>query len=63
MPLSAGTRLGHYDVSALLGEGGMAQVWQATRRYDRDFSTADARIQYRGGRWLTRGGITCVIEP
>ena len=28
MSLSPGTRLGHYDVTALLGEGG--QVWQAT---------------------------------
>ena len=26
MPLSPGTRLGHYDVTALIGEGGMGQV-------------------------------------
>ena len=30
MPLSPGTRLGHYDVVALIGEGGMGQVRQAT---------------------------------
>ena len=30
MPLSVGTRLWHYDVTALIGEGGMGQVWRAT---------------------------------
>ena len=30
MPLSVGTRLGHYDITALIGEGGMGQVYQAT---------------------------------
>ncbi len=29
MSLAVGTRLGHYDVTALLGEGGMGQVRQA----------------------------------
>ncbi len=30
MALSVGDRLGHYDVTALIGEGGMGQVYQAT---------------------------------
>ena len=30
MSLSPDTRLGHYDVTALIGAGGMGQVWQAT---------------------------------
>ena len=29
MPLDVGSRLGHYDVTALIGEGGMGQVYRA----------------------------------
>ena len=36
MALNVGSRLGHYDVTALIGEGGMGQVYQATdTRLDR----------------------------
>ena len=30
MALDVGSRLGHYDVTALIGDGGMGQVYQAT---------------------------------
>ena len=30
MPLNVGTRLGHYAVTALIGEGGMGKVYRAT---------------------------------
>ena len=30
MALTVGSRLGHYNVTTLIGEGGMGQVYQAT---------------------------------
>ena len=30
MALEVGSRLDHYEVTALIGEGGMGQVYQAT---------------------------------
>ena len=37
MALNVGTRLGHYDVTALIGEGGMGQVYRARdTKLDRD---------------------------
>ena len=32
MPLTVGDRLGHYDVTAKIGEGGMGEVYRATGR-------------------------------
>ena len=29
MPLNVGARLGHYDVTALIGQGGMGEVYRA----------------------------------
>ena len=31
MALEVGSRLGHYDVTALIGEGGMGQVYRSAR--------------------------------
>ncbi len=37
MPLTVGSRLAHYDVTALIGEGGMGQVYRVRdTKLDRD---------------------------
>ena len=37
MALEVGSRLGHYDVTALIGEGGMGEVYRARdTELDRD---------------------------
>ena len=42
MSLATGSRLGHYDVTALIGEGGMGQVYQATdTKLNRDSESQD----------------------
>ena len=41
MPLSPGTRLGHYDVTALIGAGGTGEVYKARdTRLDRTVGTS-----------------------
>ena len=57
MSLQVGSRLGHYDVSALIGEGGMGQVYRAT---DTQLGRDDrARVQaYPAPAGLAGGALT-----
>ena len=42
MPLAAGTRRGPYEISSLIGKGGMGEVYRARdTKLDRDVATED----------------------
>ncbi len=65
MALEIGSRLGHYDVTALIGEGGMGQVYQATvahltdlhlDRYPGNLDVAIRQIRGRSIDLLLVGG-------
>ncbi len=46
MALTVGSRLAHYDVTALIGEGGMGRVYQA----------ADTKLNRQDDTQLNHGG-------
>jgi serine/threonine protein kinase len=48
MTLTIGSRLGHYDVTALIGEGGMGQVYQfIDTKLDRDVAVNASQFNRR----------------
>ena len=57
MSLSPGTRLGHYDVTALIGQGGMGEVYRARdTKLDRDVALKvlpDVFTEDREAPWPT----------
>ena len=64
MPLNVGSRLGHYDVTALIGEGGMGQVYQATdTKLKRQVALKILRDAFAAGTVPTRGRSPRLAEP
>ena len=54
MPLAPGSRIGHYDVTAKIGEGGMGEVYRARdTKLDRDVALKvlpDRRLLHKENR-------------
>ena len=58
MPLQPGTTLGPYEVTALIGQGGMGEVYQARdTKLDRDVALKvdSAELRPRVERWPRSG--------
>ncbi len=60
MALTVGSRIAHYDVTALIGEGGMGQVYQATdTKLNRDVRCPEWSADVN--RWEKRTDECCGI--
>ena len=60
MPLTPGARLGHCNVSALIGEGGVGQVWQTTDPDLRPDRSPQAGHRYN---WLILSRLWPSVQP
>ena len=61
MSLGVGARLGHYEVTAKIGEGGSGEVWQATdTKLGRQIVLKNRRLQRV--RWLISPGAAIITD-